>query len=93
MKVEFIKKEIIHKSNDGVLTVAFDEKKIEEHFIEATEPVMFRITRFNIGLPKRDCLSYASLSFEGRKTGKLCGRRHHISDWIHYWTDVPRNGR
>ena len=88
-KVEFVKKEIIHRSDDGVLNIFFDGTKIEEHLIESSVPIPFRITRFSVGLPRTTCSSYTEINFGDLSTGKLCGRRHHVSDWIHYWKKVP----
>lgn len=87
-KVEYVKKEIIHKSDDGVLNIFFDGTKIEEHLIESSVPIAFRITKFSVGLPREICSSYARIDFGNFTTGKLCGRRQHVSDWIHYWKIV-----
>ena len=62
-KVEYVKKEIIHKSDDGVLNIFFDGTKIEEHLIESSVPIAFRITKFSVGLPREICSSYARIDF------------------------------
>ena len=86
--LEFVKKEIIHKSDDGVLNIFFDGTKIEEHLIESSVPIAFRITKFSVGLPRITCSSFTEINFGDFSTGKLCGRRHHVSDWIHNWQIV-----